>query len=875
MRFACLIALACLPALGQRSAATATIQGSVSDPSGAAVAGAHVAARNVDSGTTRITDTDASGRFNIPGVRIGNWTLRVEHPGFGTTETDPFSVSVGQAVVRQVQLSPAGVTEKLEVKGSEDAVETTASTASVALGYERIEEAPARSRNYLNFVLAAPGVAPSAGSASQRTMTGVRSPLADAGFTFGGMRPRNNSIQIDGMDNRDETTGGNRVAVGLEMVQEFRVSATSVGAELGGAAGGVLNMVTRSGVNLWHGDVTFFGQNEALNARRGEVDAGPRPRFRRQQPGASALGPLQRDKTFIAAAVEYEREFADEFSNVPGGVPGTYRGLYPTGTRGIEASTKLDHQFSATEMVSVRYAASKGKVLGEVQGPDNFADRSSQGNSLTTDHSLVGSWLRVMSPAVVNKVRAQYAQRVMRLWPNGSGPMLEIPGVATLGQYFRMNSERTERHYEVSENFHFSANSHRLTVGVDVHAVTLNAALRDRFAGIFVFPTLDDYLQGRPDVFIQAFGDPHTHMRTFPIGMWLQDRWELRPGLLLELGLRYDRQVMPAGLPSSSNNAAPRIGLAWRPSQTRPLVFRAGAGLFYDRYPLAFLNEAVQKNGVQAFEQYAAGADAVRAFTSPRAGAVLGVAQRSYSASADFPSTYSRKLSAGVEYGVGADSTVTVEGSWIRGLHLPRIREWLLEQTANSSYSGVSMTWNRRYSKELAWLISYTWAQTRDDGSDFDERPMNPLDVRADRGWSRQDQRHRFAASALFDLPGEISVAPIVTLGSGRAINALLTTDVYRTGAYPLSARPPGFARNPFRSEGSANLDMRVMKTIPLQERRSILQFGVESFNLLNHTNPERVSQYYAAGNTPLPSYGQIIESLPARQVQLLVQLEF
>ena len=161
----------------------------------------------------------------------------------------------------------------------------------------------------------------------------------------------NNSIQIDGMDNRDETTGGNRVAVGLEMVQEFRVSATSVGAELGGAAGGVLNMVTRSGVNLWHGDVTFFGQNEALNARRGEIDEGPRPQFRRQQPGASALGPLRRDKTFIAGAVEYEREIADEFSNVPAGVPGAYRGLYPTSTRGIEASTKLDHQFSATETV--------------------------------------------------------------------------------------------------------------------------------------------------------------------------------------------------------------------------------------------------------------------------------------------------------------------------------------------------------------------------------------------------------------------------------------------------------------------------------------------------------------------------------------------
>ena len=190
MRLAFLIALTCVAAFGQRSAATATIQGSVSDASGAAVPGAHITARNVDSGTSRTTDTDAAGQFTIPGVRIGNWTLSVEQAGFSTVQTEPFLVSVGQVVARQVKLTPAGVTEKLEVKAAEDAVETTASTASVALGYERIEEAPARSRNYLNFVLAAPGVSPSAGSASQRTMTGVRSPMADTGFTFGGMRPR-------------------------------------------------------------------------------------------------------------------------------------------------------------------------------------------------------------------------------------------------------------------------------------------------------------------------------------------------------------------------------------------------------------------------------------------------------------------------------------------------------------------------------------------------------------------------------------------------------------------------------------------------------------------------------------------------------------
>src|SRR5260370_31513937 len=98
---------------------------------------------------------------------------------------------------------------------------------------------------------------------------------------FYGMRCRNNGLSIDGADNCDETTGTNRVAIGLEMVQEFRVSGTSVSAEFGGAAGGIVNVVTRSGTNRWRGDVTMFLQNEALNARNAEVTLGRKQTYPR------------------------------------------------------------------------------------------------------------------------------------------------------------------------------------------------------------------------------------------------------------------------------------------------------------------------------------------------------------------------------------------------------------------------------------------------------------------------------------------------------------------------------------------------------------------------------------------------------------------
>ena len=879
----------------QATTSTGAVEGIVHDASGGIVPNVRISLRLEDSGLDRAATTDRTGRFAIRALTVGTYTLRLSAAGFSDIRVKPFPVSVGQIVTMRFDLLPAGVSSQLEVREEPDAIDVTASSSSATLGYERIEEAPARSRNYLNFVLAAPGAAPTAGASSQRTMTGTRSPLGDSGFTFGGIRPRNNGIQIDGLDNRDETTGGNRVAIGLEMVQEFRLSGVAVGAEFGGAAGGLLNLVTRSGTNLWHGDVTFFAQHEITNAQRTEVASTARPRFRRQQPGVSANGPLRRDRTFIAGAVEYENESAEEWSNVSqsalAAVPSAYRGLYPTGTRGTEGSAKFNHQASEKDAFSTRYAYSRGRVRAEVQGPENFTDRSAQGNSLTVDHSLVGNWLRVATPTVVNDLRFQVAARQMELRPNTPGAMWEIPGAVTLGGFYRLNSNRTERHFQLADNLNFVLGHHRLSAGVDAHLVQLDATLRNRYAGIFVFPSLQDFRLGRPDLFIQAFGDPRTAFNTIPVGAWLQDRWELRPRLLLELGARFDRQAMPNGVSRSSSNVAPRLGLAWRPSAGRPLVLRLGAGLFYDRYPLAFLNDALQKDGIRGFEQYAVGPDALRAWTLGR-GATLssplpGLAPSTYRTAADFRSPYSRKLSAGAEYGLGKDTSVSVEASHVRGFRLPRTRNttgtlpprYELETTARSDFAGATVSLNRRMRQDLTYLIGYTVGRTRDDGSDFDEQPNNPLNIRRDWARSRQHQAHRLATSAVFELPGDwfegISWAPIVTLGTGRPINALLTNDAQRTGAYPFTARPPGLRRNPFFSPPTRSLDLRIMKTWKVRDGRAILQIGVESFNLTNHSNVERVSQFHAGPQGRLDSYGSPLESLPGRQVQFLMQFEF
>jgi hypothetical protein len=203
----------------------------------------------------------------------------------------------------------------------------------------------------------------------------------------------------------------------------------------------------------------------------------------------------------------------------------------------------------------------------------------------------------------------------------------------------------------------------------------------------------------------------------------------------------------------------------------------------------------------------------------------------------------------------------------------------------------VTVSLNRRLSHEFTYLVSYTESRAHDDASDFDEQPLNPADTKLDWSRSQQYQAHRLVASGIFELPfgdilsapvwlrrlsHEFEFGPVVDVGSPRPNNALATTDLYRTGAYPISARPQGVARNPFFVDcGIVSLDLRVSKGFVLPKDRGLLSVGAAGYNLTNHTNPLRVSPYYNDGVHLLPSYGELVESLSARQFQFTIEWEF
>ena len=224
----------------------------------------------------------------------------------------------------------------------------------------------------------------------------------------------------------------------------------------------------------------------------------------------------------------------------------------------------------------------------------------------------------------------------------------------------------------------------------------------------------------------------------------------------------------------------------------------------------------------------------------------------------------------------------------------PRFNDvYQLQDSADSTYQGVSFTLNRRMSNELEFSASYTLSKTIDDASDFNEQAQNPFDLSAERARSLQDQRHRLVFNALWELPigdedaskapkndwitkvfGHIEVAPILTLGSGRPLNPLTGIDSNGNDAYPLSSRPLGLGRNSFQTPMLVNVDLRVLKYFPIGNKGRV-DWVAEAFNIFNHPNIAQLNPVFGQESVGLPSFLQPLTGLGARRLQFSLDFEF
>jgi hypothetical protein len=931
----------------------------VHDTAGAVVSGTTINLRNPATNQTRSIVTEADGSYRVVALPVGVYEVRVEAEGFKPYANATVTLALGRTTALDITLQPAELNADVTVPDRPPAIDVSQTATTTSIDPERIEELPVNSRNYLEFTLLAPGVAPSSRQAASGVGATQAGPLADSGFTFGGLRPRSNAISIDGLDNTDETTGAARVALSPEIVREFQIVNNGLSAEFGGAAGGAINVVTKAGSNEWHGDAFTFLQNERFNAR--EPFSGPPPasraRFHRFQPGGALGGPLVRDRLFFYAAAEQEHLSAEDEAEInraartrinsllaSGFAPAlSMRSLsgtrFPIGADETEAAVKLTYIAGSNHTLNFRFAFTNARGRGEAFNTDILSDRSARGSAYTKDYQLTGSAISVLSPKLINDLRFQSSKRrVVTRVGDTTGPGIEIAGVARFGRPYDSEGVRRETRQQFVDNVSLIRSRSEWKAGLTLNHVSLNDDARDGFNGVYIFRSVEDFAAGRAAVWRQAFGDSSTQFGVTSFGGFLQDQWRVTRGLTLNLGARYDLERVPAPFRTDANNFSPRLGLAWSPA--KEWVVRTGFGIYYDRLPLAFLNQAIQKDGTHSFEQVAIDLDAARVLAATGGGRALspvtGIALSVFRADPRFVTPFSMQANAGAEHQLSEDLTLRADYLFTRGLHLPRTRNvnllppviltaanaaaldvtnptlqqlgrpifgsgridprfdavYQLEDSASSTYNGLTLALNKRLSSDFELLASYTLSKTTDDASDFDEQPANPYDLSAERALSRQDVRQRFVLSSLFDLPigedeqaqesdgllstvfGHIEMAPIVTLSSGRPVNALTGADEERSLAYPLVSRPLGLSRNSLRTRRFINVDLRALKYFPMGGRRR-LDLVVEFFNLFNGPNVLSVNPIYGQGSVPLSSFGSPTAFAAPRQLRFSIDFEF
>jgi hypothetical protein len=294
-------------AFGQGGVATGDLHVTVKDPKGNLVANAVVTVRDSAKGLERSGNGDGQGGYSVRQLPPGTYSVTIDAPGFSGILSTGVVITVGGQIELPVTLSVATGKEVVEVTSQADLIETSRSSTTDTIGQRRIDNLPINGRNYINFTLTDSQVvrdnAPNTGAAPT------------SGLNMSGQRARSNLVNVDGADATDNSVNGVRSTVSQEAVQEFQIISNSYAAEYGRAAGGVVNIITRSGSNGFHGDVFGYLRNRNFQAVN-PFSTVPNPAYTRVQAGAAFGGPIKKDKTYYYFSYEITRRHETGFSSI-------------------------------------------------------------------------------------------------------------------------------------------------------------------------------------------------------------------------------------------------------------------------------------------------------------------------------------------------------------------------------------------------------------------------------------------------------------------------------------------------------------------------------------------------------------------------------
>jgi len=982
----------------------ATVNGLVTDTSGAVIVGATVQAINDGTNVVYATTTNNEGIYSLPGLPPGRYHIQVSKTGFKTLIKPDIVLNVQDARAINFTLPVGAASETVTVEGGAPLVNTQDAAVSTVVDRQFVENIPLNGRSFQSLITLTPGVI-------------LTSPASTGGqFSVNGQRANSNYFTVDGVSANFGMTpalnttspavvgaapgfnvlGGTSNLVSVDALQEFRIQTSSMAPEFGRTPGAQVSIVTRSGTSEFHGNLFDYFRNDVLDANDWFANQKglARPPERQNDFGGVFGGPLIRNKTFFFFSYEglrlrlpqvastdvpslttrqqtapaQLRPFLAAFP-LPNGAP-TAPGLsaltasYSNPSTLDAASIRLDHTLGQKLTLFGRYAYAPSETVAR----DTSSLSSLQSTSITT-HTLTLGATWIVAPTINDELRFAYSWTRAgttfaldhfggavpppdsTLFPsfashNNSLYVLQLAFGALPGFDVGRDAENFQRQFNAVNNLSFSARSHALKFGIDYRRLSPTLG-PFQYSQFIEFDSISSISSATAD-FVQIQSVRGGQLISNSFSFFGQDTWMASPRLTLTYGLRWEvnppvsfssnpSPVSLAGISSPStlslaplgtrlyattyDNFAPRFGLAYQISRRAgwETVLRGGTGIFYDlgtgqsgavfrgypfsaatvsfgvMYPLSAANSAAPPLPDPTKPVF------------PIRNLVFG-----FDPNLQLPRTY--QWNVALEQSLGSHQTLTASYVAAVGRRLLRTKllanpnssfasVLLVNNGATSDYHALQLEFQRRLSRGLQALASYTWSHSIDDtSSEF-------ADVSQARGPSDFDVRHGFSAAVTYDIPAptksritgallrDWGVDVITRAQSSSPVNVIARQNVFVSGLL-LSVRPdlvtgvplylsdptiPGgrrinaaafvqpptgpppariplregtLGRNALRGFPLYQTDLSLRGKVKLTERISLLVRG-DLFNLFNHPNFANPNGLlFSSGTVKNPKFG-------------------
>lgn len=814
-----------------------TITGRVVDPMNAPVPGAKIVLSG--GGTERTVQTGSQGEFRADGR--GSYELRVAVRGFEPVRRRV--LADGKPMV--IRLVLAQFDQELTVPGEERVVAAQAGQNADAISVERglLDTLPILDNDYLNAFAR----------------------FLDPGLP-GGMGA---SLIVDGMEMRN-------AGVTPSAIQEIKINNNPYTAEYPRWSRRRIEVITKSSADAYHGTVNFLFRDGALNAR--DALAAQKPQEQRRVYEGSLFGPVGRSKRtsfLLSGAREDENLVAIVYAEGPNGL---IQANVPAPRVNTLASLRVTHQLNEGQA-----------IFGQYNFQDTWTNNSGVGGTVLAEAGMQNRFredeLIFNHRGVIRKnLLSQFRVLVGRYWAPWHSNVNAAKAVVTdafTGGGAQGDRLQTEFHASMTWLLTQTIGRHTLKYGINIPDWS-RRGLSDwtNQIGTLSFASLADFSAGRPFAAVLQRGNPTVVFVEKNVGGFMQDEWQMRPGLSMAVGVRYDWQNSFDDL----NNIAPRLSIAWAPGKQRQTVLRAGAGFFFDRAGPQPIWDVMRYNGTYLRRYVLSGAqipEDPRGFPSSVAELQSGI---QLADAMQFSVGYERQLTRKTTLAVNYVGTRTVQLLRSRDANAPLPPAFaarpnpsanvqrMIESAGRLESNALEVTVRGDLARRLSGLVQYAYGKTMNDTGGLNWYPAASYGPRGERGRADGDRRHAFNAMVNATLHPWLNLGIAVSLGSGIPFNITTGRDENKDGM--ALERPPGITRNTGKGPGLAVVDVRwyhEFRFRPARKDKSpSVVLAADAFNVLNHVN---YVGYVGALTSPF--FGQAVATQPARRFQLGLKLQF